>query len=381
MCVIPVPQRYSSNATTIGNSGWGPRCAIRFYIGQPNDPTQAAQRARGHAQGALATADEIAAAERLQGESDEFGDMQMIPMRDMYNDLPDKTLAIVQHGALSGARAVVKLDDDMCPDISKVLNIARKTPSNVARYVGIDLWKGTEYKSLQGADGSIAHYMSGPVYLLSAALAKAVAIDDINHSVLFMKYGTSSEDVNMGKWFEYAKTTHPELRFKRETVYGLATNHPPKNLKRMPPVRSVAPRKKTLGPMVQNIKDDTCWEATAELAIAVAECDVSKPGQNVTLNFDGRIRVGSLPGYCFDIRTDKLSTCLESKDEKALQQTFRYDPSTRLVKGKGGRGQCVDYNVEDGRIAQWPCHGEVNQEFHTYAKPESQQQPSKGPWL
>lgn len=214
MCVIPVPQRYSSNATTIGNSGWGPRCAIRFYIGQPNDPTQAAQRARGHAQGALATADEIAAAERLQGESDEFGDMQMIPMRDMYNDLPDKTLAIVQHGALSGARAVVKIDDDMCPDISKVLNIARKTPSNVARYVGIDLWKGTEYKSLQGADGSIAHYMSGPVYLLSAALAKAVAIDDINHSVLFMKYGTSSEDVNMGKWFEYAKTTHPELRLR-----------------------------------------------------------------------------------------------------------------------------------------------------------------------
>ena len=27
--------------------------------------------------------------------------------------------------------------------------------------------------------------------------------------------------------------------------------------------------------MVQNIKDDTCWEATAELEIGVAECSAN----------------------------------------------------------------------------------------------------------
>ncbi|KAL9180754.1 hypothetical protein ACHAXT_011207 [Thalassiosira profunda] len=611
----------AANATS--SEGWGPHCNLKFFIGQPNDPRQAGTRARGHTQGALATQIEIETAEKLQNESDAFGDMQMIPMRDTYIDLPSKTLSIVREGALSGARVVLKIDDDQCPDMKTILEIARTTPPNVARYVGTYQWKGTEYTIMQGADGSINPYMSGPAYLLSNALARAVAIDDINHSVLFMKYGSSSEDVDMGKWFEYAKTTHPEFEFKMETISGLARDHQPpkKDVGRTSTAIPFTPTaKKALGP-VQNVKDDdqtetdvlsggddgtvlgehnatlaggrytavphidelleknlplslrrqssffgrkervvhwisnhedrkkrdllehgqvskNCcfaivlnekyafrhiyktggtaiesqvghsqvredeygnrllvaavrdpidhflsgwaecgardkllkadingtydervfawlnvarsytWDATCvghslpqanflllrtkrrrkqgkshfhprvdlvgdmrelpqllELAgfrynetietpnnatttqeksrwqrdksllsnrtidalckflaldyyvgtnrtIVAAECDTSKPGQNFTLNDEGRIKVGSLPGYCFG---------------NASQQTFRYDPATGQVKGGS---QCVDYNVEEGRIARWQCHGEANQMFQTYRKPE-----------
>eukprot|EP00581_Thalassiosira_minuscula_P026995 CAMPEP_0184418034 /NCGR_PEP_ID=MMETSP0738-20130409/22351_1 /TAXON_ID=385413 /ORGANISM="Thalassiosira miniscula, Strain CCMP1093" /LENGTH=85 /DNA_ID=CAMNT_0026777979 /DNA_START=12 /DNA_END=269 /DNA_ORIENTATION=- len=78
---------------------------------------------------------------------------------------------------------------------------------------------------MKGADGSIDPYMSGPGYLVSKALAKAVSVDDINHSILHMSYGSSSEDVDMGKWFAYAKQTHPELVFVSEVAHGLTVAH------------------------------------------------------------------------------------------------------------------------------------------------------------
>lgn len=385
--------RVNVTHTNSSNVGWGPSCDVRFFIGQPNDPNEAAKRAKHHSVGKMATQSEIDAADKLQNESDAFGDVQMLPMRDTYHDLPDKTLSILRHGALSGATVVLKIDDDRCPDsefdrvhprarvaensscfigfaVAKVLEVASSTPPNVARYVGVYLFKGTEYPHLQkGADGSRSPYMSGPAYLLSNALARAVAIDDINHSVLYMKYGSSSEDVDMGKWYEYAKTTHPELEFVREEVKGLAREHPAKKAVRKE--RFVATKAKTLGPMVQTINDRKCWAVVANNAIAVEECNASKPSQNFTLADDGRIQVGTLPGHCFNFRDHKMSKCLEGNGEQQKHQLFRYDGTTGLVKGNDGAGPCVDYNVEEGRIAQWECHDMDNQKFRTYVRPAS----------
>jgi len=216
-------------------SGWGTSCDLRFFIGHPNDPSATSKR-QNHKQGALATKIEIELAQSLQNESDQFGDIQMLPMRDSYQELPDKTLSILRHGLLlqnnnsnngggGAAESILKIDDDRCPNMTKVLSIASTTPRNVARYVGSYRWKGTEYASMKGADGSIDPYMSGPGYLVSRALAHAVAVDDINHSVLYMPYGSSSEDVDMGKWFAHANRTHPELKFVCEVVPGLIKHH------------------------------------------------------------------------------------------------------------------------------------------------------------
>jgi len=208
---------------------WGTACDIHFFIGQPNDPHAATSR-QGHEQGVLATHFEIDLAHSLQNESDLFGDIHMLPMRDSYFDLPSKTLSILRLGVQSRAETVLKIDDDRCPDMAKVLAIASSTPHNVARYVGHYEWNGTEYEIMKGADGSTTPYMSGPGYLLSRALARAVALDNINHSVLYMPYGSSSEDVDMGKWFVHAKQTHPELKSAREAVRGLTREFvPPKN--------------------------------------------------------------------------------------------------------------------------------------------------------
>jgi len=207
-----------------GRPGWGASCDGRFFIGHPNDPAAASSR-QGHKQGALATNVEIDLARSLQNESDHFRDIQMIPMRDSYIELPDKTLSILRHGVQSGAETILKIDDDQCPNMTKVLEVAISTPRNVARYVGGYRWEGTEYDSMKGADGSIDPYMSGPGYLLSRSLAHAVAVDDINHSVLYMPYGSSSEDVDMGKWFAHANRTHPELKFVFEVMQGLTKAH------------------------------------------------------------------------------------------------------------------------------------------------------------
>lgn len=210
---------HGRNTTTGGGPGWGTACAGGFFVGRPGDVAAHT----GKLQGANATATEIALAESLAAENAAFGDLELIPLRDAYADLPLKTLAILRAGAASGVAAVLKIDDDMCPDMEKVLQIARHTPRHVARYVGQYQWRGTEYRSMQGADGSVDPYMSGPVYIVSGVLARAVAFDDWVHSVLYMPYGSSSEDVNMGKWFAHANRTHPELEFVRQTVRGLAS--------------------------------------------------------------------------------------------------------------------------------------------------------------
>lgn len=50
--------------------------------------------------------------------------------------------------------------------------------------------------------------MAGPIYILSAGLARIIVDTDRVHTALFQRYGTSSEDANMGKWAKYASEKH-----------------------------------------------------------------------------------------------------------------------------------------------------------------------------
>ena len=65
-------------------------------------------------------------------------------------------------------------------------------------YLGNYLFKGTEYTSMQGSDGTTAPFMSGWVFGLSQNLAKTIVEQDWMHSILVAPYGTSSESRKVG---------------------------------------------------------------------------------------------------------------------------------------------------------------------------------------
>lgn len=112
--------------------------------------------------------------------------------------------------------------------VEKILSIAQETSPEEAKYLGYLVSGNHSLELERGPDGSEAPpYMNGPAYLVSLALARAVAIDNGAQSILYMPYGSSTEDANMGKWYEYAKQTHPHLKFTRETVHPVATEHIP----------------------------------------------------------------------------------------------------------------------------------------------------------
>merc|ERR1719230_1298351 len=82
--------------------------------------------------------------------------------------------------------------------------------------MGFHMWNGTEYpKIMQTVDKTPTPYMSGPAYMLSAALAKAIYVDNGVDTSMWMQYGSSSEDMTMGKYVARTAATHPSLAVER----------------------------------------------------------------------------------------------------------------------------------------------------------------------
>ena len=61
---------------------------------------------------------------------------------------------------------------------------------------------------MRGADASIAPYASGPGYVLSNRLSTTVFVQDVPRTALWMPYGSSSEDANVGKMVLHASRAH-----------------------------------------------------------------------------------------------------------------------------------------------------------------------------
>jgi len=193
--------------------GWD----TKFLIGQP---TENLNQRVSTSQGQIATPWEQKMSENLRKEAHTYGDILPVPYRDLYRDLGDKTLALLQHAKSLGVGHVLKIDDDRCPNATTLESIALATKPNSARYIGAYLWKGNEYKGMIGPDNQVVPYFGGPIYIFSAALVSAV-LDDPADTVWWFSYGTSSEDKVTGQWFEHAKNRHPELRFTREIMNHL----------------------------------------------------------------------------------------------------------------------------------------------------------------
>eukprot|EP00966_Prymnesium_polylepis_P263793 6094229-Prymnesium_polylepis.1 len=181
-----------------------------FFVGQP---ALLPDNPHPHAQGVRSTADEAALAAALTAEVATHADVHIVNARDTYRTLSVKTIALFQWGLRKGAHFIMKTDDDILINAIPVVKqlAAWPTEEGIELYGGghnNNEWQGNEYSQMKGADDSVAPYWNGGFYVLSASLARQIFDDDIAHTVLYMPYGSSSEDANMGKWMQHSERNH-----------------------------------------------------------------------------------------------------------------------------------------------------------------------------
>eukprot|EP00747_Dinoflagellata_sp_TGD_P112361 gnl/TRDRNA2_/TRDRNA2_171453_c0_seq2.p1 gnl/TRDRNA2_/TRDRNA2_171453_c0~~gnl/TRDRNA2_/TRDRNA2_171453_c0_seq2.p1 ORF type:complete len:339 (+),score=13.83 gnl/TRDRNA2_/TRDRNA2_171453_c0_seq2:43-1059(+) len=180
---------------------------FQFIVGHPSDPTRQPDSRR---QDRTSTEFEKSISLLLSSEIDTWGDIAMVPMRDTYQDLTDKVIALFKYGLQhTNTRLLAKVDDDTCldPKLLQKLHEQRTVDQTgtAELYAGMYLWNGTEQAAMKGADGTIAPYQAGPIEILSRKLAHAIFEDASNYQLLYQQYGTQSEDANMGKWVQHIK--------------------------------------------------------------------------------------------------------------------------------------------------------------------------------
>lgn len=178
------------------------RLTYEFVIGRPHHKLPS-----GKIQGYIER-EEASRASLLWKEQQNHGDIHFMPSRDTYIDLPTKTLEVIKRGVLRRARYIIKMDDDKCLDPDKLQKLLDKNHDPEYGYFAIFLWNTKYYNSQLGVDKKFAKYMSGPLYGLTFPLARLITFDDSNYAAMYPMYGSSSEDVDMGRWVEHAMTAH-----------------------------------------------------------------------------------------------------------------------------------------------------------------------------
>jgi len=184
----------------------------RFFVGKPlmsgDDRTR-------HKQGATDPLEIRKAEIALQAESDEFGDIEMLAMRDTHIDLSNKLLAILRYGFRnSRAEYIAVIHDEYCMDLNVTFSLIREYEDEADEmpeselYAGTYQYRGNEHESMKGANGESAPFMSGSCTIFSRGLLKFILQTDWMHTALFSVYGTSSDDANSGKWVKYAREKH-----------------------------------------------------------------------------------------------------------------------------------------------------------------------------
>lgn len=180
-----------------------------FVVGVPNDQGHVMT---GHDQAAKDTDHERKLSQLLLEEAEREKDIVVIPERDAYQDLSDKTLHILLHSYETvGAEYLAMNDDEYCAEPGPLLAAIAKheaKDNNTELYAGAYMFRGTEYLSMRGPHNETAEYFGGHSIILSRGLLKLIVGADRAHSILSAPYGTQSEDANVGKWVRYAKEKH-----------------------------------------------------------------------------------------------------------------------------------------------------------------------------
>lgn len=185
----------------------------KFIIGHGKFP--------GSGQGTLVDKNGFELERSLREEEVKHGDVVRIPLPEAYEHLPDKTLLTVDHFVSSRYCFMVKLDDDQIFRPRSSVRFFQKRDPMSLLYMGGYIHDVFSYKAMAGKDGQFNKYFAGPSYILSWELARRVVRVHRDYSSQFLFYGSSSEDVDMGKWVRHVEenSNGTKVKFLEDGFY------------------------------------------------------------------------------------------------------------------------------------------------------------------
>eukprot|EP00808_Paulinella_micropora_P013049 g41751.t1 len=145
----------------------------------------------------------------LTKEAEQYGDVVILPYRDLYHDLSYKTMMVLQYGLEhSNADWIIEMDDDICvPPHELIPQLAAAMNKTKYIFCGAIFWNGHN-KGTAGAMNYSAFYWSGNTVVSSRPLVEIIMGSDRAHSLLAAPYGITSEDCTYGKWVRWAYEHH-----------------------------------------------------------------------------------------------------------------------------------------------------------------------------
>ena len=161
----------------------------KFFVGLPVTDANVYRKQQGR----LVDRKQHLAISRLKEEGKTFGDIVVLPYRDTYQDLTLKTILLLRYAFRKKVDVVVKIDEEICINLDKI-------PTEDPLYFGGYMFSGTEYGTQKGYDNTTVPYFSGNTYGLSRSVLRWFGKLLWNTSLFYEMYGSSSEDVNVGRW-------------------------------------------------------------------------------------------------------------------------------------------------------------------------------------
>jgi hypothetical protein len=156
-------------------------------------------------QGTKGTPDQLQMEKNLTEEAAASNDIRRIVFPERYENLPDKVFNLLQYSTEQGYDFVMKLDDDMILNVDALERFLADKSASDLLYAGTMFWKSKSYDSQEGPDSDFVPYFGGPCYLLSNKLVLQI-VKHRTHVAEFVRYGSSSEDVDMGRWVHWEAT-------------------------------------------------------------------------------------------------------------------------------------------------------------------------------
>mmetsp|Transcript_50084 Transcript_50084/g.88283 ORF Transcript_50084/g.88283 Transcript_50084/m.88283 type:complete len:361 (-) Transcript_50084:99-1181(-) len=166
----------------------------------------------------------------VQWEADKYNDVVLLPMKDAYDVLPNKTLTIMQWvAANSHADWFMKLDDDSFPHLENVMRYLQGYGLPRYAYSGSFLWDHPVLHDGKWAEKSdykedkYPPYAVGAGYMLSHKLVKRF-VREVYYNATSRHDLLHNEDCQVGVWIDRMQDKHlVQLKDVKASMWGCQT--------------------------------------------------------------------------------------------------------------------------------------------------------------
>merc|ERR1719389_222880 len=112
-----------------------------------------------------------------------------------------------------GYSFLLKVDDDRMLYNQQTVDIFKNKDPRELIYAGENMWTKKADERQLGHDGTFVGYFPGPSYALSWQLASQIVRTHREHSEEYLRYGSSSEDVDMGRWVQFEEQSGGKVNY------------------------------------------------------------------------------------------------------------------------------------------------------------------------